>query len=344
MSVTVRAVNHRYLDLQLRVPQRSRRENRAARARPAARRRGRVELLVALQLRQPRLGRGRAERAVCRGARGGARAGARSRAGHRRAGARRSAAAFRRRLSIRERPPEATRPRCHVGALVEARRRRGARRPRRDARDAKAGTCAPTSTGGARRWPSSSTRRSGAPTDGTRRSKRGWPSASASSPPTSRSSRRLVAQEIVAPRPGPTSARRSCGSAATSPTGRRSPTCRALRPKARFPAAGDEPRGQHDRHRKPRARRVSELDHCGEGGAREDARAGAECRIAQRPSAACCSSCRRPPAPGRRRWSSGWSSACRICGCRGPTRRAARGRAKPTAWTIISSAATGSRR
>ena len=53
---------------------------------------------------------------------------------------------------------------------------------------------------------------------------------------------------------------------------------RAVRPQARFPAAGDEPRSEHDGLEGRRAARVR-AHHRGEGGAREDARAGPECRV-----------------------------------------------------------------
>ena len=52
----------------------------------------------------------------------------------------------------------------------------------------------------------------------------------------------------------------------------------AVRPQARFPAAGDEPRGQH-RGSKAEGPAVSELDRGAQGRAREDAGAGAECRV-----------------------------------------------------------------
>jgi len=72
--------------------------------------------------------------------------------------------------------------------------------------------------------------------------------------------------------------------------------------------------------------------HLGEGRTREDARASAECRIR---GAACCSSCRRRQAPARRRWSSVSSMARQGSGCLAPTHRARRARARRTAWTII---------
>ncbi len=62
--------------------------------------------------------------------------------------------------------------------------------------------------------------------------------------------------------------------------------------------------------------------HRRQGGAREDARAGPECRVADRPAGGCCSSCRRRRAPARRRSSSGWSSSPpRLVSCRARTRR-----------------------
>ena len=64
-----------------------------------------------------------------------------------------------------------------------------------------------------------------------------------------------VAQEIARSSAGPTSPKKSSGSAATSSTGARCRTRRAVRPQARFPAAGDEPRGQHRSARRPRVRR-----------------------------------------------------------------------------------------
>ena len=53
---------------------------------------------------------------------------------------------------------------------------------------------------------------------------------------------------------------------------------RAVRPEARLPAAGDEPRGEHDGLEGRRPARLG-AHHRGEGGAREDARAGPECRV-----------------------------------------------------------------
>ena len=66
-------------------------------------------------------------------------------------------------------------------------------------------------------------------------------------------------------------------------------------------------------------------------------------RSTSAPHAGCSSSSRRRRAPARRRWSSGWCSACPICACRGPTRRGRRGPGSRTASTIISSAASASR-
>ena len=81
--------------------------------------------------------------------------------------------------------------------------------------------------------------------------------------------------------------------------------------------------------------------HPGQGGARADAGAGPECRVARR--AACSSSSRRHRAPARRRWSSGWSRSCPTSACRARTRRGRRGPASATASTTISSAGPRSR-
>ena len=67
VSVTVRAVNHRYLDVQLRLPQSlADREPRIRALVQQAVARGRVELGVSVQLRQAGRAAGRAQRGVCR--------------------------------------------------------------------------------------------------------------------------------------------------------------------------------------------------------------------------------------------------------------------------------------
>ena len=83
---------------------------------------------------------------------------------------------------------------------------------------------------------------------------------------------------------------------------------RAVRPQARLPAAGDEPRDQHHRQQGRRHRGLR-AHHPSQGRTRADAGAGPECRV----GAGCCSSSRRPRAPARRRWSSGWCRSCRTC-------------------------------
>src|SRR5207247_4435013 len=115
---------------------------------------------------------------------------------------------------------------------------------------------------------------------------------------------------------------------------------RTVRPQARFPPPGDEPGGEDDGRQGRWPPRVGAY-HRREGGAREDARAGPECRVAP---AACCSSCRLLQAPARRRWSNAWWSSCRISECHGPIPRGSRVTAKPTEWTIISYPASASRR
>ena len=88
---------------------------------------------------------------------------------------------------------------------------------------------------------------------------------------------------------------------------------------------------------------VSEVIVVAQGRPREDARAGPECRVGSPIGAACCSSSPPRPAPGRRPWSSGLCRSRRIWPCRAPTRRAASGREKPTESTIISLPAHDSR-
>ena len=117
---------------------------------------------------------------------------------------------------------------------------------------------------------------------------------------------------------------------------------RAVRPQARLPPPGNESRGQHagiegGRHGRLGAHRLAQ------GRAREDAGAGAECRVSSGPGG-CCSSSRRRPGRAKRPSSSGWSRFSRIWGCPGPTPPARCVTGKRTAWIIISLHASASRR
>ena len=128
---------------------------------------------------------------------------------------------------------------------------------------AKAGTCAPISRRAGRCWRTcSSAWRARRRARHGRRCRRGCTSASASCAPTRWRTRALVAQEIakfvgrsditeeVVALPRPSRALEALSDGAG-----------AVRPQARFPAAGDEPRGQHDR-----------LQGRGPGGVRADRR------------------------------------------------------------------------
>ena len=88
---------------------------------------------------------------------------------------------------------------------------------------------------------------------------------------------------------------------------------------------------------------VSEIVVVAQGRAREDAGAGAECRVSSGP-AGCCSSC--PPRRGREKppSSSDWSRFSRIWACPGPTPPARCVTGRRTGWIIISLPANASRR
>ena len=109
---------------------------------------------------------------------------------------------------------------------------------------------------------------------------------------------------------------------------------RAVRPQARLPAAGDEPRDQYDRL-EGRGDAGDRNRHRGQGRARAAAGAGPECRVARGRCAGSCSSCPRRPAPERPRSSSGWWRSARSSSARARTRPGRRGRARRTESTII---------
>ena len=118
--------------------------------------------------------------------------------------------------------------------------------------------------------------------------------------------RRRRAGDRAVRRRGRTSTRRSSGSAATSSTGRRLPTGREPCGRKLDFLLQEMNREINTIGSKAEGAGVPETDHRREGGAREDARAGAECRVSAAAPRACCSSCRPRPAPARRRSSSGW--------------------------------------
>ena len=116
----------------------------------------------------------------------------------------------------------------------------------------------------------------------------------------------------------------------------------AVRPQARLPAAGDEPRGQHDRLEGRRPARVR-ADHRRQGGAREDAGAGPECRVRRSGRRGLLFIVSAPSGTGKT------TLVERLVRCvpdlaHVAVVHVARGRApaSPTAWTIISSAASAS--
>ena len=154
IGVTIRSVNHRFLDLQLRLPPSI--ADLEPRLRALVQKhlaRGRVEISVSLQLRQDAGAADRAERRV--------RAGAGRRRWSRRAAAAWSTATLTpgdllrlpQALSIREKLPESG----GVSAMLGTRGRRcGRERDRRSSKRCgcgKACTCAPISTRARRCWP-----------------------------------------------------------------------------------------------------------------------------------------------------------------------------------------------
>ena len=269
ISVTIRSVNHRFLDLQLRMP---------ASLAPLE---TRLRALV-----QKRVARGRVElvRRACSSAAppaldvelneeflDGARrraSSARAQQGYvvGRADARRSAA-----LPAGADDPRAQRPRrtptlARARAAGRGRGRRGARRARRDAGARRRLPARRSRRAAGAAWRPGRARRRGGRRGHGRRWRRGCTSACASCGPTRWPTRRSSRRRSRSSSAGRTSARKWCASAATSRTGRRwRDGAGAVRPQARFPAAGDEPRGQHDRARRPTA-----------GGVGADRRAKAE--------------------------------------------------------------------
>ena len=283
IAVTIRSLNHRYLDLQLRVPQSLAAIESDVRGLVGKRvSRGRVELSLSLQLRQTpgvevefneEFGRA-LEAALDQARDAGLVTGALTPGDLLR---------LPQALTIRERQTDADETaRAELAARAREAVDAGARRARHDARRAKATTCAPTWTRAGRSWPTSSSASPSRPTRAGRRWSSGSPSACASCGPSCRPTRRPSRRRSSARRRGRTSARKCRGSAAhvshwvtladsAEPCGR----------KLDF-LLQEMNREVNTMGSKADGLRVSELDHRGQGRAREDARAGPECRV--RPS------------------------------------------------------------
>ena len=280
ISVTLRAVNHRYLDVQVRVPQTL--QDQEARIRALLQQaiaRGRVEVGVSLQFRRPPVPTVELneafvaalelalERARARGVI----------AGHLTPG---DLLRLPHALSIRDQPNE--------------RRRRGRRRGERgggagaDGRDRRARAHAGPRRRASARRPREPAARARRPDRADRASGRGTGQNDLQARLRARIAeltadqpldRAVVAQEVV----------RMVGRSDISEEvtrfrahlaalGGARGCAGAVRPQARFPAAGDEPRDQHHRLEGRRPGGVGARGD-GEGRAREDARAGAECRV-----------------------------------------------------------------
>ena len=345
IGVTVRSVNHRYLDVQLRLPQSMAPLEAALRALRAGAGGARAGRGGGVGADAPGArAEDRAERGV-RARRWRTRSTRPARPGSCRARCRRATCCgFRRRSTVREEAPELDEAGAGPSeAAIAAGRRAGARRSRRDAARAKARCCARISTRGrpACRRPVEASPRGRPPARPALRERLARRVGELAGRPGRRPA--AVAQEVVR-----FVARsdiseeivrfRAHVAAVDVAVGRAG----AVRPQARFPAAGDEPRSQHNRLEGRRRRRPGDR-HRHQGRAREDARAGAECRVARRRGTAV----RRVRAVGHGQDHGGRAARSQrrrpeaIAVVHQPARR---GPAKPTASTTTSCRATGSRR
>ena len=285
IAVTIRALNHRHLDLQLRMPQSLAAIESDVRALVAQARRARPRRAepVAAAAADARASRSSSTRSSARRSR--RRSSRRAHGpGHRRADARRSAAAAAGAHDPRaaDRYGRRGRRRRLPVARVQPADRRRAGRSRHDAHRPKAIICAPDLDQRRALVADLVERIASAADEGRAAMEQRLAERVARAAHRLQADETAVAQEIVrmaARSDISEEVARFRGHVVALGDARRQR--RAVRAQARFPAAGDEPRGEHDGLEGRRPARVR-AHHRRQGGAREDARAGPECRVGAR--------------------------------------------------------------